>query len=223
MKLLRRKKSVSLDDRLAGLEQAADLADGRLGADAVSGARSVISRAGVRRSLSVDHTAVALAGATGSGKSSLFNLLSGTSLATVGVTRPTTSIAQAALWEGTGAGSLLDWLEIPRRHEVSDVPPAIAPRTRNGGQMGIASGPGPGGRGDEERVLDGRGDEGCVRSDGWRGGNRASPGGRRDRDPSRPATGEAEIASRPATGSRLVRRPGRRWARSIRRTGRRPG
>ncbi|SNT52900.1 50S ribosome-binding GTPase [Streptosporangium subroseum] len=139
MKLLRRKKSVSLDDRLAGLEQAADLADGRLGAEAVSEARSVVSRAGVRRSLSVDHTAVALAGATGSGKSSLFNLLSGTSLATVGVTRPTTSIAQAALWEGTGAGSLLDWLEIPRRHEVSDVPPAIAPRTRNGGQAGIAS------------------------------------------------------------------------------------
>ncbi|AWS47192.1 GTPase family protein [Streptosporangium sp. 'caverna'] len=144
MKLLRRKKSVSLDDRLAGLEQAADLADGRLGAEAVSGARSVVSRAGVRRSLSVDHTAVALAGATGSGKSSLFNLLSGTSLATVGVTRPTTSIAQAALWEGTGAGSLLDWLEIPRRHEVSDVPPAIAPRTRNGGQVGIASRPATG-------------------------------------------------------------------------------
>ena len=44
VKLLRRKKSVSLDDRLAGLEQAADLADGRLGAEAVSGARSVVSR-----------------------------------------------------------------------------------------------------------------------------------------------------------------------------------
>ncbi|MFC7647205.1 GTPase [Streptosporangium lutulentum] len=113
MKLLRRKKSVSLDERLAGLAQAADLADGRLGDDAIAGARSVIARAGVRRNLSVDHTAVALAGATGSGKSSLFNLLSGASLATVGVTRPTTSTAQAALWEGEGAGSLLDWLEIP--------------------------------------------------------------------------------------------------------------
>ncbi|GAA4204702.1 hypothetical protein GCM10022252_64110 [Streptosporangium oxazolinicum] len=120
MKLLRREKTVSLDDRLAALSRAADLADGRLDADAVAAARSVISRAGVRASLSVDHTVVALAGATGSGKSSLFNLLSGTSLATVGVTRPTTSTAQAALWEGAGAGPLLDWLEIPRRHELLD-------------------------------------------------------------------------------------------------------
>jgi len=121
VKLLRREKAVSLDDRLAALARAADLADGRLDAEAVSAARSVISRAGVRASLSVDHTVVALAGATGSGKSSLFNLLSGTSLATVGVTRPTTSTAQAALWEGAGAGPLLDWLEIPRRHELLDV------------------------------------------------------------------------------------------------------
>ncbi|WP_436760891.1 ABC transporter [Streptosporangium sp. V21-05] len=120
MKLLRREKTVSLDDRLAALARAADLADGRLDADAVAAARAVISRAGVRASLSVDHTAVALAGATGSGKSSLFNLLSGTSLATVGVTRPTTSAAQAALWEGVGAGPLLDWLDIPRRHELLD-------------------------------------------------------------------------------------------------------
>ncbi|WP_326645461.1 50S ribosome-binding GTPase [Streptosporangium sp. NBC_01755] len=120
MKLLRREKAVSLDDRLAALARAADLADGRLDAEAVAVARSVVSRAGVRASLSVDHTAVALAGATGSGKSSLFNLLSGTSLATVGVTRPTTSTAQAALWEGGGAGPLLDWLGVPRRHELLD-------------------------------------------------------------------------------------------------------
>ncbi|GAA3442490.1 hypothetical protein GCM10018955_19280 [Planomonospora venezuelensis] len=118
VKLLRRRGAVSLDDRLAALEEAADLADGRLEAAAVAGARAVVSRAGARRSLSVDHTVAALAGATGSGKSSLFNLLSGTALATVGVTRPTTSTAQAALWEGAGSGPLLDWLEIPNRHEV---------------------------------------------------------------------------------------------------------
>ncbi|MFJ2030837.1 GTPase [Streptosporangium sp. NPDC087985] len=126
MKVLRRKSAVSLDDRLNGLAEAADLADGRLGADAVAEARSVVSRAGVRRSLSVDHTVVALAGATGSGKSSLFNLVSGTSLAAVGVTRPTTSAAQAALWEGAGSGPLLDWLEIPRRHEVPSAGPSRA-------------------------------------------------------------------------------------------------
>ncbi|GII02864.1 GTPase [Planobispora takensis] len=118
MKLLRRESAISLDDRLAALAEAAEAAGGRLDDEAVAQARAVISRAGVRRSMSVDHTVAALAGATGSGKSSLFNLLSGTSLATVGVTRPTTSTAQAALWRGAGSGPLLDWLEIPRRHEV---------------------------------------------------------------------------------------------------------
>ncbi|MFI6903785.1 GTPase [Nonomuraea sp. NPDC050394] len=117
MKLLRR--GPSLDDRLNALLEAADLAGGRLPADVVAAAREVAHRAGVRRSLSVDHTVAALAGATGSGKSSLFNELAGTELATVGVTRPTTSTAQAALWDGEGAGPLLDWLEIPRRHAVA--------------------------------------------------------------------------------------------------------
>ncbi|WP_030922652.1 GTPase [Streptosporangium amethystogenes] len=148
MKLLRREKAVSLDDRLAALARAADLADGRLDAEAVAMARSVVSRAGVRASLSVDHTAVALAGATGSGKSSLFNLLSGTSLATVGVTRPTTSTAQAALWEGGGAGPLLDWLDVPRRHELLDTSGSagIAPEGPvSGGHQARSAGVVPGG------------------------------------------------------------------------------
>lgn len=97
MKLLRRKEGPSLDSRLAALLEAAELAEGRLPADVVSNARAVAERAGVRRSLSVDHTVAALAGATGSGKSSLFNALAGDELAAVGVTRPTTSTAQAAL------------------------------------------------------------------------------------------------------------------------------
>ncbi|MCA2228078.1 GTPase [Nonomuraea aurantiaca] len=116
MKLLRRKEGPSLDSRLAALLEAAELAEGRLPADVVAAARAVAERAGTRRSLSVDHTVAALAGATGSGKSSLFNALAGDELAAVGVTRPTTSTAQAALWDGTGAGPLLDWLEIPQRH-----------------------------------------------------------------------------------------------------------
>ncbi|GII65231.1 hypothetical protein Skr01_53160 [Sphaerisporangium krabiense] len=111
---------MSLDERLAALAEAADLAEGRLDTGAVEDARVVVARAGARRRLSVDHTVVALAGATGSGKSSLFNALSGTSLAGVGVTRPTTSAAQAAMWGAEGAGPLLDWLEIPRRHGVDD-------------------------------------------------------------------------------------------------------
>ncbi|WP_336210782.1 YfjP family GTPase [Nonomuraea sp. LPB2021202275-12-8] len=119
MKLLRRKEGPSLDSRLAALLEAAELGDGRLSGEAVAAARGVAERAGVRRSLSVDHTVAALAGATGSGKSSLFNALTGEELSAVGVTRPTTATAQAALWDGEGAGPLLDWLDIPRRHSAS--------------------------------------------------------------------------------------------------------
>ncbi|MGN9785911.1 GTPase [Nonomuraea sp. ZG12] len=119
MKLLRRKKGPSLDSRLTALLEAVELAEGRLPAEAVAAARGVTERAGVRRRLSVEHTVAALAGATGSGKSSLFNTLAGDELSAVGVTRPTTATAQAALWDGEGAGPLLDWLEVPRRHSAS--------------------------------------------------------------------------------------------------------
>ncbi|MEV4019047.1 YfjP family GTPase [Nonomuraea angiospora] len=119
MKLLRRKEGPSLDSRLAALLEAAELAEGRLPEEAVSGARAVAERAGVRRTLSIDHTVAALAGATGSGKSSLYNALAGADLAAVGVVRPTTSAAQAALWDGEGAGPLLDWLDIPQRHPAT--------------------------------------------------------------------------------------------------------
>ncbi|MFF4622960.1 YfjP family GTPase [Nonomuraea jabiensis] len=119
MKLLRRKEGPSLDSRLAALLEAAELADGRLPEEAVSSARAVAERAGVRRTLSIDHTVAALAGATGSGKSSLYNALAGADLAAVGVVRPTTSAAQAALWDGEGSGPLLDWLDIPQRHPAT--------------------------------------------------------------------------------------------------------
>ncbi|WP_246149549.1 YfjP family GTPase, partial [Nonomuraea turkmeniaca] len=126
MKLLRRKEGPSLDSRLAALLEAASLAEGRLAEQAVSGARTVAERAGVRRSLSIDHTVAALAGATGSGKSSIYNALAGETLAAVGVTRPTTSTAQAALWDGQGSGPLLDWLEIPQRHAATSANPDLS-------------------------------------------------------------------------------------------------
>ncbi|MFI6887211.1 ABC transporter [Streptosporangium canum] len=173
MKLLkRRRNAVSLDGRLEGLAEAADLADGRLDVDAVAGARSVVSRAGVRRSLSIDHTAVALAGATGSGKSSLFNLLSGTGLATVGVTRPTTSTAQAALWRGAGSGPLLDWLDIPRRHEVSPAGAWSGPETPAGRGAAVASGRGAR-VGDDAGGPEGRGAAVVPGLDGWTEGDAA--------------------------------------------------
>jgi GTPases len=119
MTLVRQRSAVTLDQRLDALAEAAALADGRLDPAVVATAREVTARAGVRRGLSVDHTVVALAGATGSGKSSLFNALAGAAVAKVGVTRPTTDRAQAALWDPAGAGPLLDWLEVSRRHVVA--------------------------------------------------------------------------------------------------------
>ena len=64
-------------------------------------------RAGERLGHGVEHTVVALAGATGSGKSSLFNALAGADLSTVGVRRPTTSVTSACAW-GEDASALLD-------------------------------------------------------------------------------------------------------------------
>ena len=69
--------------------------------------------------LSGEHTIVALAGATGSGKSSLFNRLTDLDLAGVGVRRPTTSWALACAWGPDGANELLEWMGIPPRHQVS--------------------------------------------------------------------------------------------------------
>jgi GTP-binding protein EngB required for normal cell division len=105
--------------RVDGLERAVGAAEGRLPDDIVGPAREVVDRAGQRLRLSADHTVVALAGATGSGKSSLFNALCGLDLAAIGVRRPTTSWALACAWGPEGAGDLLDWAGIPRRHQVA--------------------------------------------------------------------------------------------------------
>ena len=113
------KGSSDLATRLAGLEQAAEAARGRLDDEAVDEATAVVERAGARLKLSAEHTVVALAGATGSGKSSTFNALTGLDLAAVGVKRPTTSWTMACSWGGDGARELLDWLGVPGRHQVS--------------------------------------------------------------------------------------------------------
>ena len=82
--------------RLAALREAVEATEGRLDPDLLARAGSVLERAEGRLALAGDHTVVALAGATGSGKSSLFNALAGSSLSQVGVRRPTTSATTAA-------------------------------------------------------------------------------------------------------------------------------
>jgi GTP-binding protein EngB required for normal cell division len=106
-------------ERIDGLRRAADAARGRVDPALVTEADGTIDRALGRLKLSDQHTVVALAGATGSGKSSLFNALCGLDLAGVGVRRPTTSWALACSWGPEGAEELLDWLGIAKRHQVN--------------------------------------------------------------------------------------------------------
>lgn len=91
---------------------------GELDPDGVVRARRVVDKAEERSRLSGDHTVVALAGATGSGKSSLFNTLVGADVATIGARRPTTSRPTAAIWGDDDASELLDWLGVSSRHVV---------------------------------------------------------------------------------------------------------
>jgi GTP-binding protein EngB required for normal cell division len=107
-----------ITDRIDGLEEAARSARGRLDDALVDEAAAVAERAGARLRLSGEHTVVALAGATGSGKSSTFNAITGLELAAIGVRRPTTSWTMACAWGADGAGELLDWLGVPKRHQV---------------------------------------------------------------------------------------------------------
>jgi GTP-binding protein EngB required for normal cell division len=120
--LSRKDVSEHLVDHLRALSEAVELCEGRVDSDALAEARRVVAQADRRLAISGSATVVALAGATGSGKSSIFNALSGTTLATVGVRRPTTAHAMASSWGDESAEDLLDWLQIPRRHALETDP-----------------------------------------------------------------------------------------------------
>ncbi|MBT0995628.1 50S ribosome-binding GTPase [Cellulomonas sp. DKR-3] len=107
----------ALEARVASLEDAIELGGDRLDADAVQDARTAVERLRERLRLGVDHTVVALVGGTGSGKSSLFNRVSGLDFADVGVRRPTTSQVTACVW-GSGGGAVLDWLGVDPERRI---------------------------------------------------------------------------------------------------------
>ena len=125
--------SLTLDERVAALDAALQAGDGRLPPPLVTQTRDLLARVRERAGLSAEHTVVALAGATGSGKSSLFNALVGADLAGTGVQRPTTSHPLAVVVgedpDGDGPARLLDWLEVGRRHAL----PAGRPGAGDGG------------------------------------------------------------------------------------------
>jgi energy-coupling factor transporter ATP-binding protein EcfA2 len=116
----RGRRGAGIAERLDALDRVLALARGRVDGDVVARAEQVAAKAGDRLRFGEAHTVVALAGSTGSGKSSLFNALAGESLSLTGMRRPTTGVAHAAVWGGPDAGQdagpLLDWLDVPRRH-----------------------------------------------------------------------------------------------------------
>ncbi|GAA0388015.1 50S ribosome-binding GTPase [Microbispora corallina] len=108
-----------LGSRLAALSRIVELGPGRVEPALLTEAAQLLLRAGDRLKLSPEHTVVALAGGTGSGKSSLFNAVSGLELSPIGVRRPTTARTHACVWGLDGAAPLLDWLQIQWRHRFA--------------------------------------------------------------------------------------------------------
>jgi GTP-binding protein EngB required for normal cell division len=111
--------AVGLSDRLDVLDRLVALGAGRVEKPLMDDAAALLARAGERLRLSGEHTVVALAGGTGSGKSSLFNAVCGLELSPTGLRRPMTSSAHSCVWGLGGAGPLMDWLDIDPRHRYA--------------------------------------------------------------------------------------------------------
>jgi energy-coupling factor transporter ATP-binding protein EcfA2 len=103
-----------LRSRLDALRELVGLSRARLDNRTLAEAGRVLDEAAARRKLSGQHTVVAIAGATGSGKSQLFNALAGVTISETGVRRPTTAAPIACSWSD-GAAGLIDRLGIPGR------------------------------------------------------------------------------------------------------------
>ena len=104
-------RSAALLARVDRLEDALVRGGDRIPAEVADTVRRGAAAVRSRVAAGVDHTVVALVGGTGSGKSSLFNALTGLPLAEVGARRPTTSAATACAWSHV-AGRVLDRLGV---------------------------------------------------------------------------------------------------------------
>ena len=100
---------------VASLKDAISYGEGRVPETVLLDAAETLERLSQRRELSTEHTVIGFFGATGSGKSTLFNAIAGQNIALSAPTRPTTSTVQAAIWEAGGSEELLDWLGIDKR------------------------------------------------------------------------------------------------------------
>lgn len=118
------------------LEAALDAGGDELDRRQTMAGAEIVAKVQARTALRGGHTVVALAGATGSGKSSLFNTIVGAEVSTVGAKRPTTSKPTAAVWGAESATELLDWLTVGRRHRV-EPPSSETPSDQPGSLEGL--------------------------------------------------------------------------------------
>ncbi len=116
-----------LRPRLDALRELVGLSRARLDRRTLAEAGRVLDEAAARQRYALDMTVVAIAGATGSGKSTLFNALARAQLSEAGVRRPTTALPISCAWTDRADG-LLDRLGIParaRRQPVRPYDPAL--------------------------------------------------------------------------------------------------
>ncbi|MDO4607227.1 MAG: 50S ribosome-binding GTPase [Bowdeniella nasicola] len=102
---------LDLDGRIERIEQALASEHSPWSAAETAAARADIAAIQARRAIADGHVVAALVGGTGSGKSSLFNALTGTDFADAGALRPTTEAATAFSW-GRPAERLLAYLGV---------------------------------------------------------------------------------------------------------------
>lgn len=109
--------SEEVGQRLAALETAIEQAKGYVEPFRLARASDDLRAVRHRMELGMDLTVVALVGGTGSGKSTMFNAISGLDFADSGELRPTTERAAACSW-GEGAGPMLDFLGVDEDRRI---------------------------------------------------------------------------------------------------------
>ena len=117
--------SARIEARIAALREALAAGGDRFTPEVAARARQDLAHVEERLAIGVDRTVVALVGGTGSGKSSLFNAISGLSFADVGVRRPTTARPAACVWGGD-ADALLDFLDVNPERRIGRESPLDA-------------------------------------------------------------------------------------------------
>ena len=108
----------ALNERLTSFEEAIELLKKYGSEEELAELGAVREKASERLRHGTEHTVVAIAGATGSGKSSIVNRLAGVEISESSVRRPTTSSTHAVVWGDGQAGPLLDWLEVGNRYRI---------------------------------------------------------------------------------------------------------